>query len=67
MWLEIWSFQYPQPNSFQRASGLANTSKCQESGSPGEGMEAPLTFSMPCPVHLCSLAVPALYPFRTEL
>lgn len=67
MWLEIRSFQYPQPNSFQRASGLVNTWKCRESGSPGERMEAPCPFSMPCPVHLCSLAVPVLYPFRIKL
>lgn len=37
-----------------------------EDSTPGEGMEALYPFLMPCPMHLCHLAVPELYLFYNK-
>lgn len=53
----------PRKDWVQRDSGLANMWRFKESGGPGEGMEAPSLFPMPCHVHLFHFCCSKLYPF----
>ena len=51
-----------QKDGVQRASGLVNTWRCEESDVPREGMEDLRPFSIPCLIHLFHMAVLELYP-----
>lgn len=50
--------KYPQKKGLEKASGLVNTWRCWEDGTPREGMEAaPPPFPTPGFMHLFHLAV----------
>ena len=51
-----------QKDGVGRDSGLVSTWRFGESGVPGEGMEAPHPFPVPCSMRLLHLGVPELYP-----
>ena len=47
----------------QGTSGLANTRRLRENGTPAGSMDDPCPFHILCPMHLFHLAVPELYSF----
>ena len=55
------SWLKPPKGRLWRASGLVNMWRCRENDLPGEGMEIPGSFPLPCPLHLFCLAVTELH------
>lgn len=53
-----------QKDEVQRASGLVNVWRFEESGRLKENMEAVCPLPISCPGYLFLLALPELHPFR---